>query len=177
MERKPASVFKALGLLILIAAAFSMPVREFLKVTFILGIPFIFLLGFMVKKKKYSPVWIISFILLLGIGGLYINMLTQLPERIETRRIVTEGGVLVAEGKYDEAISEFRKLGTLGKPDDMKEKIAWAEREKLAAARLQEARTLIKENKIVEAKKLLNSIPDNTRAYQEAKKVRKDLEQ
>lgn len=177
MEPKQANVFKALGLLVLIAAVFSMPVREFLKITFILGIPFIFLLGFMLKKKKYSPVWIICFILLLGIGAFYLNMLTQLPERIETRRIVSEGGILVAEGKYDQAINEFKKLGQLGKSDDMNEKIAWAEREKLAAARLQEARNLIKANKITEAKKLLDSIPDNTRAYQEAKKVRTNLEQ
>ncbi|MDD3269997.1 MAG: hypothetical protein PHX14_11805 [Syntrophomonadaceae bacterium] len=177
MGQKPSTIFKIIGLLVLIGAVFFMPVREFLKVTFILGIPFIFLLGFILKKKKYSPVWIGSFILLLGIGALYINMLTQLPERIENRRIVSEGGILVAEGKYDEAISEYRKLEALGRQEDMKERIAWAENEKLGAARLQEARDLIKENKTAEAKKLLDSIPENTRAYQEAKKLRKTFEQ
>ncbi|MDD2620402.1 MAG: hypothetical protein PHC92_07015 [Syntrophomonadaceae bacterium] len=177
MGQKQANILKALGLLVLIAAVFSMPVREFLKVTFIVGIPFIFLLGFMVKKKKYSLVWIASLVVLLGIGAFYISMLIQLPERIENRRIVSEGGILVAEGKYDEAISEYKKLEAIGKQEDMKEKIAWAQMEKAAAAKLQEARRLINEDKEAEAKKLLDSIPENTRAYQEAKKIKRDLEQ
>lgn len=176
MGQKQATIFKALGILVLIAALFSLPVREFLKLTFIMGIPFIFLLGFMVKKKKYSVIWIISLILLLAIGAFYIKTLTQLPERIETRRIVSEGGVLVAEGRYDEAISEYRKLGMLGNQQDMEEKIAWAETEQSAAFKLQELRKFIKEGKEAEAKKVLESIPKNTRAYQEAKKIIKNIE-
>jgi hypothetical protein len=87
-----------------------------------LGIPFVFILGFMIKKPRYSLVWNICALALLAVVGLYGYRLIHLPERVQEREIVSSGAALVAEGKYDEAIAQFEKLGELGKPVEMQQK-------------------------------------------------------
>ena len=172
-------IMRVLSRILLIAAVIAMlyfmPTREFLKTTFMLGMPFIVALAIMRKRPRYSFLWIVALLALLGIAGGYVYLLTQLPERIETRRIISEGGSLVAEGKFDKAIDEYKKLEKLGKPEKMKEKIAIAEQEKRAAAMLQEAQDLIAAGEKEKAKKLLESIPDNTRAAVQAKRLQKKL--
>ena len=79
---------------------YFMPTREFLKLTFMLGIPFIFIMGFMVKKPRYSLVWNVCAAVLLVIIGTYGYYLIHLPERIQVREIVTSGAALVANGQY-----------------------------------------------------------------------------
>lgn len=154
-----------------------MPTREFLKITFMLGIPFIFLWGFLVKKRRYSFPWITSLALLLLTAAAYGYLLTQLPERIEVRKIVSEGGALVAEGKYDEAIKEYRRLEKLGQTEKMKQKIAEAEKEKEAALLLDEVRQLVARGDIEKAREILNSIPEDTRAAREAVEMKKLLQE
>lgn len=97
--------------------------------------------------------------------------LTELPERIEIRRIVSEGGALVAEGRYDEAINEYRKLGELGRQDKMQEKIAQAEEEKQAALNLERGKQLLSQGNKEAALQVLESIPEHTRAGHEAVKL------
>jgi len=157
------------GLVVLaIMMLFWMPTREFLKLTFMIGIPFIFILGFMLKKERYSLPWIISMVLLVGIVGGYGYLLTDLPERIETRRIISQGAALMAEGKYDQAINEYRKLEALGRGEKMNEEIEAARKEKTAKEALTEAKRLIKAGKPEQAKRILESIPGDTRAGGEA---------
>lgn len=161
----------ALAILVLV---FSLPVREFLKITFILGIPFIFLFRFWLNKPKYSPIWFLYLIGLVLVVGMYGYMLTTLPERIEVRRIVIEGANLEAEGKYDKAIAEYKKLGELGKSSEMEEKIEAVEKEKQAYLILKQGEKLIKEGKEKEGLKLLETIPKDTRAYHEVQKIKRD---
>lgn len=172
---------KGYGWLILLLAVvlmvFSLPLREFLKITFILGIPFIFLLGFWVKRPRYSASWFISLIGLVLIAGIYGYMLVNLPEKIETRKIIIEGANLEAEGRYDEAIARYKELGRLGKTSKMEEKIEHAEKEKEAYLTLKQAKELIKEGREEEALKLLDRIPEGTRAYHEAKSLKDKTEQ
>jgi len=152
-----------------------MPAREFLKITFIMGIPFIFALGFMMRRRPYSFPWVLSaLVMLVSVGG-YIYFLTDLPERIETRRIITQGGTLVAEGKYDQAINEYRKLAPLGRTQKMHEKIAAAEKERKADQQLQKARKLLREGREQEAQAILKAIDATTRAGVEAKKLKAGL--
>lgn len=146
-----------------------MPTREFLKLTFMVGIPFIFILGFMVKKRRYSIPWVISMMLLIGIAGGYGYLLTDLPDRVEARRIISQGAALMAEGKYDQAINEYSKLEGLGRSEKMNEKIESAKKEKSSAEALAEAKRLIKAGKPEQAKKVLESIPLDSRAGTEAK--------
>lgn len=155
---------------------YFMPTREFLKLTVLLGTPFIFLLGFMLKKSRYSLVWnicAISLVVLLGVYGYY---LIHLPERIQVREIVTSGAALVANGQYDEAIAKFEKLGSLGKPEEMKEKIMEAQTEKDAHQQLENARQQIDAGNKEEARKIIEDIPPKTRAAQEAKQLLKSIE-
>jgi len=160
------------GLVALVIALLAwMPTREFLKLTFMVGIPFIFIFGFMTKKERYSVPWLISLVLLVGITAGYVYLLTDLPERIETRRIISQGAALVAEGKYDQAIGEYRRLEALGRGEKMKEKIAAAEKEEAASEALNRAKALIKAGKPEQAKKILESIPADTRYGREAKEL------
>ena len=159
----------------IILMIFSLPAREFLKLTFMFGMPFVVFLHFAVHKPKFSLIRIISIIALVGITGGYIYMLTDLPERIETNRIVSEGAALVAEGKYEEAIARYQQLEKLDRSQKMHKKIAEAKREQAASNLLSEARTLLQEGKQAVAIKKLNSIPDNTRAAREAQHILKDI--
>ncbi len=176
METAKRVLSRTLLLAAIIAMLYYMPTREFLKTTFFLGMPFIIALAIMRKKTRYSFVWILALLALLGIGGGYIYLLSHLPEQIETRRIISEGGSLVAEGKFDQAIDEYKKLEGLGRAVKMEEKIAVAEREKSAAAVLQEARDLLAAGEREKAKSLLESIPGNTRAGVQAKRMQKSLQ-
>jgi len=155
---------------------YFMPTREFLKLTFLLGIPFIFLLGFMVKKPRYSWGWNVCAVGLLVILGAYGYYLVHLPQRIQVREIITSGAALIANGQYDEAITKFEQLEKLGKPEQMKEKILEAQTEKEAHQQLEKARQQIDGGNIEEARKTIEGIPSNTRAAQEAKKLLKSIE-
>lgn len=154
---------------------FYLPVREFLKITFIMGIPFVFVLGYMFRQRPKSLTWILSLILLAGILVGYSNLLSQLPERIKVRAIISEGGALVAEGHYQEAIKEYEKLARLDKEETMKSKIETAKKEQQAAYNLARAQTLIEQHKIEEARQILASIPPQTRAGHEAARLIKTL--
>ena len=154
-----------------IAMLFYMPTREFLKITFMMGIPFVFLLGVLIRHPRYSPMWIVVVVALAANLGAYGYMLIHLPERIQVRAIVSEGGALVAEGQYDAAIAEFRKLEGLGQTAKMQDKISWAQKEKKADEQLKLARQLLAAGKREEADQVIKSIPADTRAAQEARKL------
>jgi tetratricopeptide (TPR) repeat protein len=158
-----------------IAMLLYLPTREFLKITCITGVPVVFLILFLGKQIRYSITWIAAMILLLAFLGGYGYLLISLPERIEVRRITTEGSMLVAEGKYDAAIAEYRKLDKLGKKDKMDDKVAEVEREKNAHRDVELARQLVKVKDYQEARKLLEAIPRTTWAYRDAAKLLKSI--
>lgn len=149
--------------------------REFLKLTFMLGIPFVFVMAFMVKQRQRSIAWSLSALVLAALIGVYGYYLVQLPQRIQIREITTNGATLVAQGKYDEAIELYGHLGSLGKPDKMQERIAEAETEKEAHLQLEKARQLMADGNLNEAKEILSNLPPTSRAFQEAKDLRKQL--
>lgn len=151
------------------------PTREFLKTTFMLGIPFIFLLGYMVKQPRNSWRWKISALGIILVLGLYGYELVHLPARIQVRTIITNGAGLVAEGKYDEAIAGYQQLGELGETATMEKKIAGAELEKDAHLQLEYARELIDQGNMGEARKIIEALPPGTRAAHEAGALLKNL--
>lgn len=150
-------------------------VFEFLKATFFVGIVFIPVLGFWVRRLRFSAAWIVSGLVLLGLLILYGRLLINLPIKAQARHIVSEGGALVAEEKYDQAIEEYRKLEGLGKAEEMQSLLQNAYREKEAAADLEQARQLAAIGRKQEALDVLNRIPKNTRAAKEADALRKSL--
>jgi hypothetical protein len=165
-------LFRVLAFIIIIVTALLyMPTREFLKITFMLGIPFIFLLGINLRQQRRGVIWFLSTGLLLVVVGAYGYLLIDLPERIEVRRIISTGGALVAEGSYDEAIMEYHKLGDLGRSDQMQKKIEQAQEEKQAALNLQKGKELLNKGADEEALRVLQSIPNHTRAGHEAEKI------
>lgn len=155
---------------------YFLPTREFLKLTFILGVPFTFLMGFMLKKPRYSWGWNVCAAGLLVLLGIYGYFLIHLPERIQVREIVTSGAALVANGQYDEAIARYEKLESLGKPEEMKQKITEAQTEKEAHLQLERARQEIDSGNYEEARKIIGELPPKSRAAQEAKPLLKSIE-
>lgn len=156
-----------IGILMLV----FVPTREFLKITFIIGIPFILVLGLMSKQRRYSLPWVISALVLVAVIGTYLYSIVHIPERIEVRKIVSHGSVLVANGRFDAAITEYSKLGKMGKTEKMNEKIEDVEKEKRAYRDIKLATQLIDNGEYLEAKKMLEAIPKSTRAYREVKKI------
>ncbi|MGI6434403.1 MAG: hypothetical protein ACOX0F_03465 [Syntrophomonadaceae bacterium] len=161
-------------LLVVGAMLFYLPTREFLKATFLLGMPFILVLGYMVKKRRYSVPYMVCLVLLVFIACGYGFMLYTLPERVEARRIVMEGSALVGQGRYGEAIERYRGLEALGRTDDMQERIAHAEKEAWAAQLLSRAEALNQSGQREQALDLLEAIPNGTRASGQAKKLIKE---
>ncbi len=170
--------FIRLGIVVIaIGLLLYLPTREFLKMTFMLGIPFVLFLALMKRNKKYSVLWFLSIVLLIMVTGLYLYSLTTLPERIETRRIVMKGEGLVADGKYDEAIASYRQLAKVGETDKMNEKIARVEAERKAEEMVEEAKQLIAAEKDEAARKVLQQVPADTRAARQAVKLLRELDQ
>ncbi len=161
-------------LLIVVTMLFYLPTREFLKVTFMLGVPFVFVLGYMVKQRRYSVPYVVSAALLLVIGAGYLYLLYSLPQRIEVRRIVMEGSELQGQGRYQEAIRRYRDLEALGKTQDMNERIAQVEKESYAAQLLQQAQQLHQDGQSQQALEVLNRITPGTRAAVKADKLKKE---
>ncbi len=149
-----------------------MPTREFLKLTFMLGIPFIFALAFMKKVRKFSPIWFILLLMLIGVFTGYVYRLVDLPEQIAVHRIVIDGSSLMAAEKYDEAVAVYRQLEAYD-ADEMKERIEKAEREKEAMEQLNKAKKFKEAGQISEAIKALNEVPEGTRYSSEASSLKK----
>lgn len=158
-------------LLLLVASLFYLPTREFLKVTGMLGIPAVFLAGFMHKQEKHSLQWRVAALCLVALGGTYLYLMVHLPERIEVRRIIASGSVLIQQGQYDRAIAEYSKLEKLGKTEKMQTKIEDAEREKKAQRDLELAKQMVNNGDYDEARKLIEAIPRKTRAGGEAARL------
>jgi len=168
--------FIRVGLFIIVAAMLLyMPIREFLKITFMLGIPFVFILAFMKKKPRYSIFWIISLLLLAGITGGYLYMLKGLPEQIVTHQIVIDGTTLMSEGRYDEAIAEFTKLEQYNDINTMNKKVMAVEKEKESAVLLKEAKEMINKSNKDKALELLEKVPSGTGSHAEASSLIKSL--
>jgi hypothetical protein len=167
---------RLLLIITVVVMLYFIPTREFLKTTFMLGMPFVFILGFMVRRPRYSLSWSICALGLLLVLGAYAYNLIHLPERIEVKKIISSGAALVAEGHYDAAIEKFADLEKLGKPEQMKEKINEARTEKEAHQQLEMARQFIEAGKKDEAKGIIDALPANTRAARESRSLRKSLE-
>jgi Ca2+/Na+ antiporter len=170
------SLFFRLGIVVaIILMIVSLPAREFIKLTVMFGLLFMIFLQLVMNKPKFSVIRILSIIALLGIAGGYVYMLTDLPQRIETKRILIEGDTLVAEGKYQEAINCYQRMEKLGRLDKMNNKIAEAQKEEAAADALLQARELLREGNRAEAIKKLEAIPHNTWVAREAQHLLKDI--
>lgn len=175
MNAQARPFFRLALLIAVLAMLYFLPTREFLKVTLWMAVPAIFILGYMRKTRPYSVTWIISLALLVVIAVGYGYMLVDLPDRIETRRIIMEGSQLVNEGRYDEAIALYQRLGDVGREEKMKEKIETARTEAEASQILEQARLLYKEGKTQQALELIEDIPPGTRAAVEAGNLKKEI--
>lgn len=162
-------------ILIALAMLFFVPTREFLKITFFMGVPFFLFYGFMGRQRRYSLLWILSGVLVLGVFASYGFLLVHLPERIEARVIISEGGALVAEGHYDQAIEKYQGLEKLGQKQKMQAKIDIARQEKRAAQQLELAQQKFAAGDQETAREIIKNIPPGTRAAVKVRALRSKL--
>ena len=93
MNPRLAPFLRVGGLAVLVLMLLYLPTREFLKVTFMLGIPLVFALAFMKKSSKYSLSWFFALLLaLMALGG-YLYMLSGLPQRIAVHQIEMDANI------------------------------------------------------------------------------------
>lgn len=161
--------------LICLVMLFFASTREFLKITFFMGIPFLLFYTFMGRQRRYSILWAVSGILVIGVLVAYGYFLVQLPERIAVREIISEGGALVAEEKYDAAIVKYQQLEKYGQTEKMEEKIANAKLEKKAADQLKQAEQKMAAGDKEAAREIVKNIPASSRAAVKARKLREEL--
>lgn len=161
--------------LICLVMLFFASTREFLKITFFMGIPFLLFYTFMGRQRRYSILWVVSGLLVIGVLVTYGYFLINLPERIAVREIISEGGTLVAEEKYDAAIDSYRQLEEYGQTEKMNEKIANAKLEKKAAEQLKLAEEKMAAGDKEAAREIVKSIPPGTRAAVKSRELRKEL--
>ncbi len=162
---------RVIFIILLAASLLYMPTREFLKITCLLGILAVFLAAFMRKQDKRSRKWMIAALGLVVLSGTYLYFLTQLPERIEVRRIMATGSALTRQGQYDRAMAEYSKLEKLGAKNKMQAKLDEVEIEKKAQRDLELAKQMVKNGDYSEARKLINTIPRQTKAAEEAARI------
>lgn len=175
MSTGKAPYIKLALILIALAMLYFVQTREFLKITFFMGVPFLLFYGFMGRQRRYSILWILSGVLVLGTIVSYGYLLVHLPERIETRVIITEGGALVAEGKYDQAIEKYQGLEKLGQKQKMQEKIDIAQQEKRAEQQLEMAQQKFAAGDQEAAREIIKNIKPGTRAAVKARALRSKL--
>lgn len=176
MNKNKGSVVRLFVLVLIIGMFFSMPLREYFKITAVFGIPFILIFGFMRNKQRYSIPWLISAVLLLVTILGYGYMLSSLPDRIEVKTILKTGTTLESQGNYTAAIDEYKKLEQYGKTRKMEERIANAKLEIEGQEIIKEAQEHIAKGDKATAQKLLNTVPPNTKAAKEAKDLLKTLD-
>lgn len=175
MSEARSRLIKIILVPVCLAMLFFPSTREFLKITFFMGIPFLLFYSFMGKQRRYSILWIVSGILVLGVLIAYGYLIIHLPERIAAREIISEGGALVAEGKYDAAIEKYQQLEAFGQSQKMEEKIATARLEKKAQQQLDLAQQKFTAGDKEAAREIIKKIPPSTRAAVKARKLRSEL--
>lgn len=140
-----------------------------------MGIPFLLFYSFMGKQRRGSILWALSGILVIGVLIGYGYFLIHLPERTAVREIISRGGTLVAEEKYDAAIKKYQELEKYGQTEKMQEKVANARLEKQAAQQLKLAQEKMAAGDKEAAREIVKNIPPNTRAAVKARKLRSEL--
>ncbi|MGI6420784.1 MAG: hypothetical protein ACOX0N_00985 [Syntrophomonadaceae bacterium] len=175
MNPRLAPFLRVGGLAVLVLMLLYLPTREFLKVTFMLGIPLVFALAFMKKSSKYSLSWFFALLLaLMALGG-YLYMLSGLPQRIAVHQIEMDANILMTEGRFDEAREKFSQLEPYLSPENLNVKYSQVDKEKEAALKVEEARELMEAGKKDQARQLLESVPSDSMAQREAARLLKNL--
>ncbi len=175
MNPRLAPLLRVGGLIVLILMLLHLPTREFLKVTFILGIPFVFALAFLKKSSKYSLRWFAALVLILLVVGGYLYMLNGLPERIALHQIEIDGAVLLTEGKFDEAWDKFSEMEPYVNDETLNKKLAQVEKEREAFLKVEKAQELMEAGEGEQAQEILESVPSDSMAKQEAARMLKIL--
>jgi hypothetical protein len=139
------------------------------------GCPLFFILWIHGPTKTVFTPLDTSGVLVLGVIASYGFLLVHLPERIETRVIISEGGALVAEGHYDQAIERYKGLEKLGQKQKMQAKIDIAQQEKRAAQQLELAQQKFAAGDQKTAREIIKNIPPGTRAAVKARALRSKL--
>lgn len=160
----------------LFAMLFFVPTREFLKLTFMLGIPLLLGLVLMRRQPRRNILWAVGLALSLAVFGFYLYSLTDLPQRVAVRYVVMEGASLKADGRYDEAIAVYNELYDLDRASKADREIAHCEAEKAAQQGLERVSALLEAGDAEAARAVIQDLPEGTRAQVEAQRMLRQWE-
>lgn len=167
---------RLLGVIAVIAMLLFVPTREFLKLTFMLGIPMVLCMVLMRRQPRRNFLWAAGLLALLAVFGFYVYNLTDLPQRIAVRYVVMEGASLQANGHYDEAIAVYEELYDLGKGERAEREIAQCETEKGAQLDLERAGALLAAGEVEAARAIIEKLPPDTRSQIEGQRLLRQWE-
>ncbi|NLU49197.1 MAG: hypothetical protein GXX09_02130 [Syntrophomonadaceae bacterium] len=165
--RKPAFFF----LLILVGALLVYtPTRFFIKMTILVGGPFVLVFAWWRRQPRYSVAWVLSGVVLVSLLGVYGILVYNFQERLQIKQITRAGDVLLAEGRYDQAIDKYRELEPLER-DKARKKIEAAEAQKEYYRTYLAAKELAERGARQKAIQLLQAIPHTAHVHNQAQKL------
>jgi len=176
MAREPSPVLFLLLLAVVIALCIYTPTRFFIKFTVLFGLPFLLLLAWWRRLKRFSPAWILASLGMIVLLTVYGLEMAEFPQKLRVKEITMQGDVLLAQGKYDEAVAKYKEMEKID-PEKAREKMAVALQQKRYREDYLKAKKLVEQGKKEEAKRLLSSIPSTARVHSEARDLLRRLEE
>lgn len=173
-EPSPVTIFCLVA--VVIALCLYTPTRFFIKFTVLFGLPFLLLLAWWRRLKRFSPVWFLASLALVGLLVAYGLEMAEFPQKLKEKEITMQGDVLLAQGKYDEAIAKYEEMEKIS-PEKAREKMAVAVQQKRYSEDYLKAKRLFEQGKKEEAKHLLSSIPSTARVHAQARDLMRQIEE
>ncbi|MGI6487521.1 MAG: hypothetical protein GX964_05520 [Syntrophomonadaceae bacterium] len=151
------------------------PARFFLKMTVLIGLPFILLFLWWRRQPRFGIAWIVGVLVMGLLLGAYGMMMYSFPEQLQVKEIKKEGDILLAQGQYDRALDKYREIEPLNQKEAAK-KMAEAREQKQFHETYLRARELAEQGEKEKARQVLKSIPRSAHVYSEAHKFLSQME-
>ncbi len=175
VEKRPSPVLVLCLLGMAVGLFLYTPTRFFIKFTVLFGLPFLLLLAWWRRLKRFSLPWILASVGMIALLTVYGLQMAEFPQKLRVKEITMQGDVLLAQGKYDEAIAKYGEMKNID-PEKADEKIEAVQQQKRYHEDYLRAEKLAKEGKDKEAQRILKSIPATARVYPEARDILRRLE-
>jgi len=175
-EKRPSPVLILFLVGVLIALCLYTPTRFFIKFTVLFGLPFLLLLAWWRRLKRFSLPWILASMGMIVLLTVYGLQMAEFPQKLRVKEITMQGDVLLAQGKYDEAITKYKEMEGID-PEKAQAKIGVARREKGYQEDYLKAKKLAEQGEKEEAVNILKSIPGTAKVHPEVRDLLRRLEE
>ena len=126
--------------------------------------------------KRFSLPWILASMGMIVLLTVYGLQMAEFPQKLRVKEITMQGDVLLAQGKYDEAITKYKEMEGID-PEKAQAKIGVARREKGYQEDYLKAKKLAEQGEKEEAVNILKSIPGTAKVHPEVRDLLRRLEE